>query len=260
MIFIGERINAGFKDIKAAIINRDDAPIREWARKQADAKATYLDVCMGTASAKVEDLIWMIECVQSEVDVPICIDNNRIAQIKEAIPVCKKPPLVNSVTAVDAKLDELLPVVAKYNASVIGLCMDETGSPKNADKRVENAGKIFVKGMEYGLHPEQLLIDPIIMPLKHMQDQHKEILAAASQIQMLSDPKCHIVGGLSNVANGSIHKGLINRVFAAMLVAHGLDAIICDVTDKELMDTLLTAELVMNRQIYADSYLEAFYK
>lgn len=260
MILIGERINAGFKDIKAAIEKKDGSVIKEWARKQAKANATYLDVNLGTASNKPEDLCWMIEQVQSEVDLPISIDNNKISMLKEAIPVCKKPPLINSVTAVEEKMDEIFPLIAEHKASVIGLVMDESGSPKTADKRVENAGKIFEKIMEYGIEPDKLFLDPIIMPLKFMQDQAKEILNAASQFQLFSDPPCHIVCGLSNVSNGTSHKKIINRVFAAMMIANGLDAIICDVMDKELIDTILTAELVMNKSIYADSYIDAFRK
>jgi 5-methyltetrahydrofolate corrinoid/iron sulfur protein methyltransferase len=258
MILIGERINAGFKEIKAAIINKDGDVIKQVARKQADAKATYIDVNLGTVSNKPEDLCWMIEMVQEEVDLPISIDNSKPAMIKEAIKVCKKPPLINSTTAEEKRLDELLPIAAEYQASIIGLVMDEAGSPKTVDKRVENAGKIFAKVLDYGLSPEQLFIDPIIMPLKYMQDQAKEILSAANQFQLLSDPPCHIVGGLSNISNGTKYKKLINRVFCAMLIANGLDAVILDVTDTELVDTILTAELVMNKSIYADSYLEAF--
>jgi 5-methyltetrahydrofolate corrinoid/iron sulfur protein methyltransferase len=258
MILIGERVNAGFKDVKRAIIDRDGDVIKKWARRQADAGASYIDVNMGTASNKPEDFCWMIEMVQEEVDVPISIDNNRPALLREAIPICKKPPLVNSTTAIDEKLDELLPLVAEHGASIIGLVMDESGSPKSADKRVENAGKIFAKIMEYEMSPEQLFLDPIIMPLKYMQEQSKEILSAVSQFRLFSDPPCHIVGGLSNVSNGTTHKKLINRVYAAMLVANGLDALILDVLDEELVNTILTADLFMNRSIYADSYIEAF--
>ena len=93
-----------------------------------------------------------------------------------------------------------------------------------------------------------------------MQEQAKEILSAASQFQLFSDPPCHIVCGLSNVSNGTKHKKLINRTFAAMLIANGLDAVILNVMDFELVDTIVTAELVMNRSIYADSYIEAFRK
>ena len=258
MIFIGERVNAGFKDIKEAIINKDGDVIKEWARKQADAKADYIDVNLGTASNKPEDLCWMIEMVQEEVDLPISIDNNKALMLKEAVPVCKKPPLVNSTTADEKKMDELLPIVAEHKASIIGLVMDEAGSPKSADKRVENAGKIFAKIMEYGMSPEQLFLDPIVMPLKYMQDQAQEILKGASQFLLFSDPPCHIVCGLSNISNGTTHKKLINRVFCTMLIANGLDAVILDVMDEELVNTILTAELIMNKGIYADSYIEAF--
>ncbi len=258
MIFIGERINAGFKDIKEAIVNKNGDAIKEWARKQADAKATYLDVNLGTASNKVEDLVWMIEQVQEEVDLPISIDNNKPAMLREAIPACKKPPLINSVTAVDEQMDLLFPIVKEHGASIIGLVMDESGSPKSADKRVENAGKIVAKMMEYEISPEQLFLDPIVMPLKFMQDQAKEILAGASQFKLFSDPPCHIVCGLSNISNGAKHKKLINRTFAVMMVANGMDAVILDVTDKEMMDAILTAEIIMDKSIYADSYLQAF--
>ena len=260
MILIGERVNAGFKDIKQAIIDKNGDPIKEWARKQADAKADYIDVNLGTASNKPEDLCWMIEMVQEEVDLPISIDNNRPLMLKEAIPICKKPPLVNSTTAVEEKMNELLPIVAEHKASIIGLAMDEDGSPKNADKRVEIAGKIFAKILEFGMEPEQLFLDPIVMPLKFMQEQANEILKATSQFPLFSDPPCHIVCGLSNISNGTKQKPLINRTFAAMLIANGLDAVICDVTDEELVNTMLTAELVMNKSIYADSYVEAFRK
>ncbi len=259
MIFIGERINTGFKDVRAAVANKDADVIRSWARKQADAKADYIDVNLGAVSNKPEDLCWMIETVQNEVpEAKISIDDNKPAMLKEAIPVCKYPPLVNSTIAVDSKLDEILPIIAEHNASIIGLVMDENGSPKNAEKRVENAGKIFAKIMEYGMSPEQLFLDPIVMPLKFMQDQAKEILAAAGQFRLFSDPPCHIICGLSNVSNGTKYKKLINRTFAAMMVAYGMDAVICDVLDEELVNSILTAELIMNKAIYADSYLEAF--
>jgi cobalamin-dependent methionine synthase I len=143
---------------------------------------------------------------------------------------------------------------------VIGLVMDEAGTPKSTDKRVEHAGTIFAKIMEYEIPPDHLFLDPIIMPLKFMQDQCKEILGAASQFQLFSDPPCHIIGGLSNVSSGATKKRLINRVFAAMMVANGCDALILDVGDEELVNTILTAELIADRGIYADAYIEAFRK
>ena len=259
MIFIGERMNAGFKEIKRAIQEKEGDVIKQTARRQADAGATYIDVNLGTASNKPEDLCWMIEMVQEAVSLPISIDNNKPEMLKQAMQVCKKPPLINSTTADEDRLDTLLPLVAEHKASIIGLAMDESGSPKSAEKRVENAGTIFAKIMDYGIEPHQLFLDPIVMPLKFMQEQAVEILKAASQFTLFSDPPCHIVCGLSNISNGTSQKKLINRIFVAMLIANGLDAVILDVMDEELVNTILTAELIMNKSIYADSYIEAFH-
>ncbi len=258
MIFIGERINTGFKEIKAAVLAHDASVIKEWAVKQTKAKATYLDVNLGAASAKVEDLCWMIEQVQSASDLPISIDTNKYPMLKEAVPLCKKPPLINSTPAIDSKMKEIFPLVAEYGCSIIGLVMDEAGSPKTTEKRVEIGGQILATAMEFGIPPDHVFLDPIVMPMKYMQDQAKIILAAASQFQLFSDPPPHVVCGLSNVSNGAIHKKLINRTFAVMMAASGMDAVILDVTDEELVNALITADLVMNRSIYADSYLEAF--
>jgi len=255
MIFIGERINTGFKDIKQAVLHKDPKPLQDWARKQTDAGADYLDVNLGAVSSKPADMCWMIETVQDAVDTPICIDTNKPAILAEAIKACKKPPLINSTTAAEDKLEAMMPLAKDHTCSIIGVVMDEAGTPKNADKRVENAGKILAKAMELEIETDRLFLDPIVMPLKYMQEQAKEILEATRQFTLFSDPPPHIVCGLSNISNGTAHPRLINRIFLAMAICCGMDAAICDVTDRALVNAALTAELVMNREIYADSYV-----
>jgi 5-methyltetrahydrofolate corrinoid/iron sulfur protein methyltransferase len=91
--------------------------------------------------------------------------------------------------------------------------------------------------------------------MKYMQEQLTHILDATRQFLLFSDPPPHIVCGLSNIANGTIHKNLINRTFLVMAIANGLDAAICDVNDTDLIKAAKTADLVMNREIYADAYV-----
>ena len=255
MIFIGERINTGFKDIKQAVMDKDPAPLQEWAKKQTDAGATYLDVNLGAVSADPADMCWMVETVQEAVQTPICIDTNKPNILAEAIKITRPGMLINSTTAADEKLDVMMPIAAEHNASIIGLVMDEAGTPKTTDQRVENAGKIIAKAMELGMEPDRVFLDPIVMPLKFMQDQAKDILEAVRQFLLFSDPPPHMVCGLSNICSGTTHKELISRTFLVMAIANGMDAAICDVMDTELVNAALTAELVMNKQIYADSYV-----
>ena len=256
MIFIGERINTGFKDIKQAVMDKDPEPIKRWAAKQTEDGANYLDVNLGAISSQPADMCWMIETTQSASDLPISIDSNKINIIAEAVKACNKPPLINSTTAAEDKLEQFLPIVVESGASFIGLVMDESGTPKSADKRVENAGLLMAKAMEFDIPPERIFLDPIVMPLKFMQDQSPEILSAISQFKLFSDPPPNIVCGLSNIANGTVHKKLINRTFLVMAIANGLNSVICNVSDTELVNAALTADLVMNRDIYADSYVK----
>jgi 5-methyltetrahydrofolate corrinoid/iron sulfur protein methyltransferase len=255
MILVGERINTGFKEIKQAVVDKNPVPLQEWAKKQTAAGANYLDVNLGAVSADPADMCWMIETVQAAVDTAISIDTNKAAILAEAVKVCNKPPLINSTTAAEEKLEQFLPIVVESQASFIGLVMDETGTPKSAEKRVENGAMILAKAMEYGISPDRIFLDPIVMPLKFMQDQCPQILDALRQFQLFSDPPPHAICGLSNVSNGTIHKKLINRTFLTMAINSGLDAVICDVMDEELIHAARAAELVMNRQIYADSFI-----
>jgi len=110
--------------------------------------------------------------------------------------------------------------------------------------------------MEAGLPMERLFLDPIVMPLKFMQDQAKEFLDAARQFQMLNDPPPNISCGLSNISSKATEKKIINRTFLVMAIAAGVNAAICDVLDAELIAAAKTAELMMNREIYADAYLQ----
>ena len=254
MIFIGERINTGFKDIKQAVMDKEPALLQAWARKQTDAGASFLDVNLGAVSADPADMCWMIRTVQEAVETAICIDTNKPNILAEAVKVCRPGMLINSTTAADEKLNAMMPIAAEHNASIIGLVMDEEGTPSDAEKRVENAGKILAKAMELGLEPDRVFLDPIVMPLKYMQDQAKHILEATRHFGLFSDPPPNIVCGLSNISNGTTHKDLINRTFLVMAISNGMSAAICDVMDTDLVNAALTAELVMNKQIYADSY------
>jgi len=255
MIFIGERINTGFKDIKQGVTDKDPAPLVHWATKQAEAGAGFLDVNLGAVSADPADMCWMIETVQGAVETPICIDTNKPTILAEAIKVTRPGMLINSTTAAPEKLDVMMPIAAEHGACIIGLVMDESGTPKSVDKRVENAGMIVAKAMECGMEPDRVFLDPIVMPLKYMQDQCKMILEAVRQFQLFSDPPPNTVCGLSNISNGTTQKSLIDRTFLVMAINNGMSSAICDVMDTELVNAALTAELMMDKQIYADAYV-----
>ena len=138
--------------------------------------------------------------------------------------------------------------------------MDKNGVPQDVDTRVAIAAEIVSKGMEKGFAPERFFIDPIILPVNvpNAQIQPLNILMAMDQIKYLSDPPPHLVMGLSNISQGTTQRSLINRVFLAMALSHGCDAAIMEVLDQDMMNVVATAEMLMNKQIYSDSFLKAY--
>ena len=259
MILIGERINAGFKDIANAIRTKDPTAVEKWAVAQTEAGATYLDVNIGAASRDPADMAWLVETVQKAVPTKISVDSTRIEAIEAGLDVIDgRGVLINSTTADPGKLEKLVPLAVKHNATLLGLAMDERGSPQNVERRVENGAMVFMAAMEGGLPPDRIVLDPILMPIKFMQEQVPNVLEAISQYTNLSDPPPHISVGLSNIGSKVTERGRVIRTFLVMAMAHGLDAAICNVCDEETIAAVATAELMLNKEIYSDSYIRAF--
>jgi len=267
MIAIGERINGMFTDVKQAIADKDPRPIVDLAKRQTAAGAAYLDINVGTAAADQETVMkWLVETAQAAVGTPLCLDSQKPAIIKAGLSVCdtKRGVLLNS-SPLNKKSDaEVLHTYVEMalgaGGSLIALTMDREGVPQSVDRRVEMAAEILTQCMELGLGPDRLFIDPIILPVNvpGAQTQPGAILAAMDQIRLMSDPPPHITMGLSNLSQGTTERSLINRTFLAMALSHGCDSAIVDVLDDALVDAVATTEMLMNKQIYSDSFLRAY--
>ncbi len=269
MILIAERINGMFLDVKQAIADKNKKVIQDLAQKQTEAGASYLDVNVGTAAADQEGTIqWLVETIQETCSTPICLDSQKPDVIAAGLKVinAENGVLLNS-TPLNKKSDE--EVFDKYvemanqagpKANLIALTMDKNGVPQDTDTRVAIAAEIVSKAMEKGFDTQRLFIDTIVLPVKvpNAQSQPGNILAAMDQIQYLSDPPPHMTIGLSNLSQGASERSLINRVFLAMAISRGLDSAIADVFDQALMNVVATSDLLMDKQIYSDSFLKVY--
>jgi len=269
MILIGERINGMFTDVKRAIAEKDKRVIQELAKKQTEAGATYMDVNVGTAAADQEGTMqWLVETIQETCSTPLSLDSQKPNVIAAGLKVinAENGVILNS-TPLNKKTDE--EIFDKYvemanqsgpKSSIIALTMDKNGVPQDIDTRVAIAAEIVSKAMEKGFGAERLFIDPIVLPVKvpNAQVQPTNILTAMDQIRMLCDPPPHMTVGLSNLSQGTTERSLINRVFLAMAISRGLDSAIVDVLDQKLMDVVATSEMLMNKQIYSDSFLKIY--
>lgn len=259
MFIIGELINGMYGNIGRAIKEKDKSIIQKCALDQINSGADALDVNCGPASRNpTEDIKWLIECIQEVTDKPLSIDSSKINVIESGLKVIKNKPIINSTTSDIEKLSALVPLAKIYNASLIGLTISNKGIPQNKDQRLELAADIVANCAEKDFPIEDLYLDPIVMPVNVAQSQMKDILEVIHEFKIISSPSPKTIVGLSNVSQGACGRSLINRTFLTMAVAYGLDAAILDPKDNDLMDAAITAELILNKQIYCDSYLDAY--
>ena len=261
MLVVGELINGMYKAVNKAIEEKDKKVIQKIAKDQLAQGAGMLDVNTGPYAKNPKDAMkWLVETIQDACDAPLCLDSTKADVIEEGLKLAKKKAMINSTNSDDQKLDTLLPMAKKYNSFIIGLTMGKSGVPRDKNERMEHAAKIVTKCQEAGVPVKDLYLDPIVMPVNVAQSQGPEIMESIKEFAFLSDPAPNTIVGLSNASQSTKDRPLINRVYIAMAIANGLTAAIMDPLDKELMDTAITARLILNKNIYCDSFLEAYRK
>ena len=148
---IGERINpTGRKKLAEEMAAGDYSRVEADAIAQIEAGATMLDVNAGIPLAdEPKILAEVIQLVQGITDLPLAIDSSIIDALEAGLAVYKGRALVNSVTGEDESLERVLPLVKKYDASVVAISNDETGISQDPNVRYEVAKKIVERAGFY---------------------------------------------------------------------------------------------------------------
>ena len=259
MIIIGEKLNSTLKAIRPAMESRDEKKVIDLAKKQVEAGASYLDLNAAMfRDAEVEIMEWLVKTVQDVMDVPLTFDSPNPEAIKRALMVNKNPkPMINSITAEKERFDGLAPILSEYKASVIALCMDDSGMPETADERFKIADGLIENLIKLGMKLEDIYIDPMIRPIG--TGSHYGIVALDTIRNVKNKfPEVHIVCGLSNISFGLPARKLINQVFLVSCMNAGMDGAILDPLDKKLMSLLYATEAVLGLDEYCMNYLEKY--
>jgi 5-methyltetrahydrofolate corrinoid/iron sulfur protein methyltransferase len=231
MLIVGEKINTSRKRIAEAVEKRDASFIGKVAQSQAQAGAHYIDVNAGTFLEKEADcLCWLVEVVQSAVDLPVCLDSPNPDALIAAIKHHNGEPMINSISLEKDRFSALLPVVAGHPCCVVALCMAETSMPVTVEERVQVGSDIRMG-------------NAILEAIRNLMNDF---------------PGVNTICGLSNVSFGLPSRRLINRNFLALCMSYGLSAAILDPCDMELMSTLLAIELLLGRDEYCENFIDAY--
>lgn len=246
MLIVGENIHIIAPKVKRMINERDAEALQALAKAQVEQGANILDLNIGPQRRHgVEVMTWVVNTIQEVLDVPLSFDTTNLAAIEAGLKLAKQQGMINSASAEPERLEKVPPLAAKYNAKLIALMMGKGGIPVTAEERVAIAIEQLVpRAMEVGIPMEDLFLDPLVLTVAGCQEYCPHAVEAVRYVKQGMDPAPMTICGLSNVSNHVPAEGrsLINRVYLVMLMAAGIDSVIADPLDKELMETIRIVE------------------
>jgi 5-methyltetrahydrofolate--homocysteine methyltransferase len=246
-VVIGERINpTGRSKLTEEMVSGDMATVRADALAQVQAGARVLDLNAGIPGFDEAELLSSaVRAVLEVVDVPLCIDSSTPPALEAAIPLVPGKVLINSVTAEAESLERLLPLVKKHGAAVIGMANDEEGISMDPKVRLAAARKIVEAATDHGIPSEDVLIDPLAMPIGAAPEA---ATAMYETIRLIRDELgVNVSCGASNISFGMPDRQGIDSIFLPMAMQAGMTAAITNPLHSPVRKAVLAANLLLGR-------------
>jgi 5-methyltetrahydrofolate--homocysteine methyltransferase len=243
-VIIGERINpTGRKMLAEEMRNGDFSRVETDAIAQVEAGAHMLDVNAGIPLADEPAILAKtVKLVQSITDVPLSIDSSIVAALEAGLEVYRGKALVNSVTGEEDRLETVLPLVAKHGAAVVAISNDETGISEDPDVRFEVARKIVMRAADYGIPSEDIVVDPLVMPIGAMPTAGQQVFRLTARLR--DELKVNTTVGASNISFGLPQRVGINAAFLTMAAACGLTSAITNPLEPEIRQAIMAANVL----------------
>lgn len=255
---IGERINpTGRKQFQMQLRENDLSRLAIDVEQQVNGGADVLDVNMGVPLTDEPALLGRaITMIQTLTDLPICIDSSIIEALQVGLETYQGKALVNSVTGEDDRMDLVLPLIKKHGAAIIALPNDETGIPATVAERMAITEKIVRKVEKYGIPLEDLLIDPLAMPVGADPDSVKITLETIHSIR--EKWGLNMTLGASNVSFGLPYRHAINAAFLPAAMSHGLTSAVMDARTPIIVEAVRAADLLLGLDPWGANWISRF--
>lgn len=196
-----------------------------------------------------------IQLVQSLTDVPLSIDSSIVEALRAGLEVYQGKPLVNSVTGEEERLEQVLPLVAKYGAAVVAISNDETGISEDPDVRFEVAKKIVNRAADYGIGKEDIVVDPLVMPIGAMGTAGQQVFRLIGRLR--NELGVNTTCGASNISFGLPHRAGINAAFLTMAIGAGMTSAITNPLEAPIREAVMAADVLAGHDLHCARWIRS---
>jgi 5-methyltetrahydrofolate--homocysteine methyltransferase len=257
-VIIGERINPTGRKLLAEEMARGDySRVLADAVAQVEAGALMLDVNAGIPLANEPKILAeCVKLVQDTVSVPLSIDSSIVEALEAGLSVYRGKPLLNSVTGEEERLERVLPLVKKYDAAVVAISNDETGISEDPDVRYSVAKKIVERAADHGIARENIVVDPLVMPVGAINDAGRKLVHLLRRLQ--TELKVNTTCGASNFSFGLPNRRGLGAAFLPMMIGAGLTSAIMNPLHQEDIQAILGADVVMGHDSNCANWIKKY--
>lgn len=257
-VIIGERINpTGKSKFKQALRDHNLEYILNEGVTQQDHGAHVLDVNVGLP--EIDEPSMMEEVVrelQSIIELPLQLDTSDPAAMERGLRVYNGKPLINSVNGKEESMRTVFPLVKKYGGVVVALALDESGIPETAEGRIQVAEKIYRTAAEYGIGPEDILIDALCLTVS--SDSRGALTTLETLRRVRDELHGKTVLGVSNISFGLPQREIINAAFFTMALQNGLSAAIINPNSEAMMRAYYSFRVLNDMDPQCRDYIEIY--
>lgn len=251
---IGERINpTGKKKFQETLRNGSLSMVVDFAREQEEKGANILDVNMGMNGIDEKQMMLdSIYEVTSAVDLPLCLDTSHVDVMEAALRIYPGRALINSISAEEPKMQDMLKLAKKYGAMFITLPLSGAGLPKDINEKKQHINTVLTAAESIGLRKEDAIVDVLV------QTVGAEGTAGLQCFETIEYCKNELglptVCGLSNISFGMPNRPFVNTTYLTIAVSKGLTMAIANPSQQMLMYCAAAADTLMNKPGALEKY------
>jgi 5-methyltetrahydrofolate--homocysteine methyltransferase len=256
-VLIGERIHPfGKGPVKEALQSGNFKLICEEASSQVETGADVLIVNANVFGMDESDLLpRVVRSIMETIDVPLCIESRNPLALEKTLQMGCGRPMISSLTGEKPVLDNLLPIIKKYDLPVVAMATDSAGIPPDPHRRIEIVQNILTRAETSDIPRENLLVDCLAESIAVNPAAARVTCNAIERVR--GDLGMNTILGASNISFGLPRRSWVNIPFLSLAIASGLTSAIVNV--KVVKPYVTGCDLLMGRDRFARRYM-AYYR
>ena len=241
MLLIGNQIRLTRPPLDSAVKQRFDLLIKTLARRQVEAGANWLLVDLGPRRKKAaDDLAWLVKTIQGEVTIPLALRGDDPQALEAGLEAARAEVLIDATLPGVSEFGPYIELANQYNA-LLALSASPGGLPRPTEERLTVVSDALLpEALGAGLRLEDVFVDPLVTALTCDQPMVPVTIETLRLLKVAAEPAPNTLVHLDDVSDGAADaaKPYISQAYLTMMLAAGIDALVANPLDPDLLDVM----------------------